>query len=149
MSPLLRRLSGSWVARGLGAGAATAVVDHSVGLALAMAGLPTRAAATGGKVAGALFSYVAHRRFTFRDHRQPLTASGARYALVAVAVTAAHGQVVVWLRDGVGLPYLVAAVLTDGLVVTPSWLVALRFFVFPAARPAARVPPIDPSAPGI
>ncbi|MDX2015076.1 MAG: GtrA family protein [Myxococcaceae bacterium] len=132
---MLRRLLGSWVVRGLSAGAATALVDHAVGLALAMAGLPTRAAATGGKVAGALFSYVAHRRFTFTDHQQSVGASGLKYVATAVVITALHGQMVVWLREGAGLPYLAAAVLADVLVVTPSWLLALRYVIFPAAKP--------------
>jgi putative flippase GtrA len=146
---VLSRFLRSWVVRGLSAGAVTAVVDHTVGLLLIALGLPTRVAATGGKVAGALFSYVAHRTFTFKDHQQSVARSGVKYLAVAVTVTALHGQVVVWLRDGAGLPYLVAAVLADVLVVTPSWLLALRYLIFPAA-PAGngKAPPIVPKPPG-
>jgi putative flippase GtrA len=145
---VVRRLFGSWIVRGLSAGAATAVVDHTVGLALALAGVPTRGAATGGKVAGALFSYVAHRRFTFTDHQQSVGASGLKYVVTAALITALHGQVVVWLRDGAGLPYLAAAVLADGLVVTPSWLLALRYVIFPAAKAGnAAAAPIVPRPP--
>lgn len=132
---MLERVFGSWVVRGLSTGAVSSVIDHAVGLGLAVAGMPTRGAATGGKVAGAVFSYVAHRRFTFTDHRQSLKASGLKYTVTAVVITAFHGQVAVWLRDGAGLPYLAAAVLADALVVTPSWLLALRYVIFPAAKP--------------
>ncbi|MBE2253243.1 MAG: GtrA family protein [Myxococcus sp.] len=130
-----KRLRDSWVVRGLGAGAATSLLDHAVGVTLALLGAPTRAAAMSGKVVGAVFSYFAHRRFTFRDHAQPLVASGARYLAFVILITLVHGQVVVWLRDGLGLPYVIAAVLADVTVVTPAWMLALRYVIFPAAPP--------------
>lgn len=132
--------------RALGTGAMGTLLDHGVGLGLAWLGAPTRVAAGSGKLAGALFGYLGHRVFSFTDHAQPLARSGARYALVTVVVTLLHGQLVVWLRDGLGLPYLAAAVLGDAVVGTPVWMLALRFFVFPAA---ARSPPGNREAPAI
>lgn len=128
---MIKKLIDSWVARGLGTGAVASVIDHVLGLTLAAVGVPTRFAAGSGKAAGSLFSYFAHRRFTFRDHSQSVVSSGAKYVFFAVLIGLAHGQVTVWLRDGLGLPYLVAALAADLLVVTPSWLLALRFVIFP------------------
>ncbi len=140
---MIKKLVGSWVARGLGTGAVASIIDHVLGLTLAALGVPTRFAAMGGKTAGAIFSYFAHRRFTFRDHDQSVVSSGAKYVFFAIVIGLAHGQVTVWLRDGLGLPYLVAALAADLLVVTPSWLVALRFVIFPKASRAASSAPID------
>lgn len=128
---LLERLRGSWVVRGLGAGAATSVVDHLVGVTLSLLGVPTRFAAGGGKTAGALFSYFAHRTFTFTDHSQPVLGSSLKYLTFVVLIGAGHGQVVVWLRDGLGWPYLVSAVLADVVLTTPAWMLALRYVIFP------------------
>ncbi|MBM4781895.1 MAG: hypothetical protein GQE15_29805 [Archangiaceae bacterium] len=130
---LLERLRSSWLVRGLGAGAMTSVIDHLVGVTLAFLGVPTRVAAGGGKAAGALFSYFAHRLFTFKDHSQPVLGSSLKYLTFVVLIGAGHGQVVVWLRDGLGWPYLVAAVFADVILVTPAWMLALRYVVFPKA----------------
>ncbi len=145
-----KRFKASWLVRGLGAGAMTSVIDHGVGVSLAFFGAPTRVAAMSGKVVGAVFSYFAHRTFTFKDHAQPLAASGARYVGFVVLISLVHGQVVVWLRDGLGVPYVVAAVLADVTVVTPAWMLALRYVVFPpvAAPPKSDAPPIVQPPPG-
>lgn len=134
---MLKRLLDSWIPRLLGTGAVASVIDHAVGLTLASVGLPTRTAAMAGKFAGSVFSYFVHRRFTFRDHAQSLLVSSLKFVFFAIVIGLMHGQVTVWLRDGAGLPYLVAAVLADLLVVTPSWMVALRFVIFPKAGPPA------------
>ncbi|MDP3237384.1 MAG: GtrA family protein [Myxococcales bacterium] len=141
-----KRFKASWLVRGLGTGAMTSVIDHGVGVSLAFFGAPTRVAAMSGKVVGAVFSYFAHRTFTFTDHQQPLAGSGARYVGFVVLISLVHGQAVVWLRDGLGVPYVVAAVLADVTIVTPAWMLALRYVVFPSAKAAA--PPIDPPPPG-
>lgn len=125
------RLRNSWVVRVLGAGAVASIIDHLVGLTLATLGVPTRVAAGSGKAAGALFSYFAHRHFSFKDHAQPVLASSVKYLVFVVLIGAGHGQVVVWLRDGLGWPYLVAAVVADLILVTPSWMLALRYVIFP------------------
>lgn len=128
---VLERLRNSWLVRGLGAGAVTSVLDHLVGVTLAFFGVPTRVAAGGGKLVGAIFSYFAHRTFTFKDHAQPVAASSVKYVTFVVLIGAGHGQVVVWLRDGLGWPYLVAAVLADVVLVSPAWMLALRYVIFP------------------
>lgn len=147
---MLERLKAFWLVRALGAGAIASVMDHGLGLTLAFFGAPTRVAAMSGKVVGAIFSYFAHRTFTFKDHAQSVAASGTRYVAFVVLTTVAHGQVVVWLRDTLGVPYLFAAVLADVLVVTPTWMLALRYFIFPPAPGASKSepPPIVPPPPG-
>jgi putative flippase GtrA len=137
-----KRLKASWLVRALSTGAMSSVIDHAVGLTLASFGAPTRVAAMSGKVVGALFSYFAHRTFTFQDHSQPLVGSGARYAIFVVVIGALHGQGVVWLRDSSGVPYLIAAILADVVFVTPAWLLVLRYVVFPLApEPRVTAPP--------
>ena len=145
-----KRLKASWLVRGLGTGAMTSVIDHTVGVSLAFFGAPPRVAAMSGKVVGAVFSYFAHRTFTFKDHTQPLAASGARYVGFVVLISLVHGQAVVWLRDGLGVPYVIAAVLADVTIVTPAWMLALRYVVFPPAPELRKseVTPIIPPPPG-
>ena len=143
MSSLRQRLAKSWVFRSLSAGAVASLLDHSVGVACAFAGVPTRWAALSGKVTGGVFGFFALRHFAFVDHRTSLLGSAARFIAVNGATALLHGQVAVWLREDVGAPYLVAALVADLLVVTPVSLLATRFAVFPKHREADAAPPVS------
>lgn len=131
----------SWIFRSLSAGAVASFLDHTVGLACAYAGVPTRWAALSGKVTGGVFGFFALRHFAFVDHRTSLVGSAARFIVLNGATALLQGQVTVWLRDGLGAPYLVSALLADLLVVTPVSLVANRFAVFPKSPEGDADPP--------
>jgi putative flippase GtrA len=125
----------------LGTGALSSLLDHGTGLACKLLGMPTRAAALTGKTVGAVFSYFVHRKFTFTDHGESITKSGFKYIFCVVVISLMHAQGVVWLNDVWQCPYLVAAIVADLAIVTPSWMLALRFFVFPRAKkPATKNP---------
>ena len=85
-----------------------------------------------GTTVGSTFSYFANRHFAFRDHKEPVARSGLKYFLMQVALGLAHGQAVVWLRDGLHVPFMIAKMCADLLVVTGPQLYLLRHFIFPA-----------------
>jgi putative flippase GtrA len=142
MSSLRERLARWWVVRSLGAGIVGTVLDHSVGVVCAMAGVPTRWAAMSGKVVGFTFGFFALRHFAFVDHRTSLLGSAVRFAAINFCISLLHGQVTVWLREGAGAPYVVAAMTADLLVVTPLSLLANRYAIFPKHRERAPPPKV-------
>jgi len=141
MTSLRQRLSRSWVFRSLSAGAVASFLDHSVGFACAFGGMPTRWAALAGKITGGIVGFFALRHFAFVDHRTSLLGSAARFIAVNGVTALLQGQVAVWLRDGAGAPYIVAALVADLLVVTPVSLIANRYAVFPKHAEGDAVPP--------
>lgn len=130
-----QRVLASWAVRSLGVGALATSLDLALGTTLLALGVPTRFAAMSGTTLGATFGFFANRRFAFQDHAQSLGSSAVRYVLVVLGTSAVHGQVVVWFRDGLGLPYVAAKLLADLLVLLPSQLVLMRYLVFPRAKP--------------
>jgi putative flippase GtrA len=130
----MRRGANSWVLRGLGVGAVATLLDLSLGLGLVAMQAPTRAAAMAGTLSGAAFTFVLNRLFTFRDSAQGLWGAAFKFALVTAATSTVHGQVVVFLRDAQAIPYPVAKILADLLVLTFSQLLLLRYVVFPKSE---------------
>ncbi len=136
MNPL-QRIYRFWLSRSLMIGAVSTTLDLSTGVLLLWLGASTRIAAMAGTTVGSTFSYFANRHFAFRDHQEPVASSGLKYVLMQAVLGLAHGQVVVWLRDGLGVPYLVAKMIGDLLVVTGPQLYIMRHFIFPAKTSAA------------
>jgi putative flippase GtrA len=129
---LLRRLWSSWATRSLAVGAVATVLDLALGTSLLLTGVAsTRAAAMTGTAFGALFGYFANRYFAFRDHDRSANASAVRFALVALTSTLIHGQLVVWMRDSFGVPFVVAKMVADVLVFNVGQLLMMRYLVFP------------------
>ncbi len=120
-----------WAARSLAIGAGSVAFDLATGLTLLWLGAPTRVAAMSGNAVGSTFTYFANRHFAFRDHAEPVAKSGLKFFLMQAMLAVVHGQVVVWLRDGQGLPYVLAKLLADVLVVTGPQLLLMRFVIFP------------------
>jgi putative flippase GtrA len=98
--------------------------------------LPTRAAAMTGTVLGAVFTFVANQRFAFKDSGSHLTLSRSmvRFAAATLFASVVHGQLVVWLRDTFGVPFVPSKIVSDVLVFTLGQLVLLRYVVFPKAK---------------
>lgn len=128
--------------RSLAVGAAAVALDLTLGLGLiTFFAASSRVAAMAGTGLGSVFSYFANRSFAFKDSDAKLRQSALRFALTTVALSVAHGQAVVVLRDRFGVPYVPAKVAADLIVITFTQLVLLRFVVFPRARQAPAVPP--------
>ena len=131
---LAERIWKFWAARSLMIGAVSTMLDMSTGLAVLWLGGPTRAAAMSGTTVGSTFTYFANRHFAFKDHKEPVAKSGLKFALMQLVLGIAHGQVTVWLRDGLGVPYLIAKMCADMLVVTFPQLWLMRNFIFPVHK---------------
>ncbi len=137
---LLMRVWKNWATRSLAIGAGATVLDLVVGTTMLVAlHLPTRAAAMTGTVLGAAFTFVANRRFAFSDSGTQLTLSRSllRFAAATLFASVVHGQLVVWLRDTFGVPYVPSKIVSDVLVFTLGQLVLLRYVVFPRPKTPA------------
>ena len=85
-----------------------------------------------GFVVGGIMSYLLNRRFTFATDRSHLGAI-PRFAVTALVAFALTGLLMAWFTDGLGLHYLVAQVITTGLVMIWTFS-ANRFWTFGDAR---------------
>lgn len=92
-----------------------------------------------GTLVGATWTYFANRAYAFTDGDQRLQRSALRFVLTTLALSAAHGQAVVLLRDRWGMPYVPAKIIADVVVLTFTQLVLYRFFVFPRAAASSPV----------
>lgn len=126
-----RRLEGLWALKSLLVGVGAVVIALVLGWLVLGLGGSTRAAAMLGLAVAWLFTYVANRRWAFDDSDASLTSSGAKFLAMAVGTTLVHGQVVTWLVDTWAVPFTVAKLLGDALVVTIPNLLIMRFVVFP------------------
>jgi len=131
---LSERIWKFWAARSLMIGAVSTTLDICAGGLVLLLGGPTRAAAMTGTTLGSTFSYFANRHFAFKDHQEPVAKSGLKFILMQTVLGLAHGQVTVWLRDDLGLPYLIAKMSADLLVVTFPQLWLMRNFIFPVHK---------------
>jgi putative flippase GtrA len=122
---LLTRQFAAFVAVGL----AAAVVHYGLLIALVETGAALPVPATlAGYVAGGVVSYALNRRFAFESRRRHREAAW-RFALVAAVGFGLTGLFMSVLNGVLGLPYLVAQVLTTGVVLFWSFL-AHRLWTF-------------------
>lgn len=128
-----QRLFGRWEVKSLLVGGGSVVLALVLGWLVLWLDGSTRAAAMVGTGVGWVFTYFANRAFAFSDSDAPLASSGVRFTLMAIGSSLAQGQVVVWLCDGLGLPYTVAKLIADAVVVTVPNLLIMRYLVFPSA----------------
>ncbi len=115
--PVLRQL-GSFSLVGV-----LAAIGHygTLVAAVELAHLEAVPAALAGYLVGGVVSYLLNRRWTFASDR-PHEAAVPRFVLVAVAGFLLTGVAMAVLCDGLGLHYLVAQLLTTGLVMLWSFL---------------------------
>jgi putative flippase GtrA len=133
--PLLKRVWNNWATKSLAVGAVATLIDIALGTVLLTAfQMPTRFAAMTGTVLGASFTFVANKYFAFKDHKPKLGHSALRFVLVTLGASLVHGQLVVWLRDRFGVPYVPSKMISDVAVFTFGQLLLLRYVVFPKAK---------------
>lgn len=141
-----RRLWRSWATRSLAVGAIATALDVGVGVAF-VNGLmaPTRLGAMAGVAIGAAFTFFASRFFAFREHDPSLARPAVRFLLATGLAMLVHGQLVVLLRDGAGVPFVLAKLVADVGVFTVGQLFLLRYLVFPKRKPSLAIG-LEPSS---
>ncbi len=152
---LLRKVIRSWATKSLIVGAAATAIDLVVGVGLLVFleahadfsppllgffGTPTRLAAMMGTVVGSTFNFFANRYFSFAEPNPQLAAPALRFALVTLLSILAHAQVVVFLRDGWAVPYVLAKIIADLCVFTAAQPFVLRYVVFPRRKASTASP---------
>ncbi len=145
----LRRVWESWATRSLAVGAVATVLDIALGGTLLLLGVPTRGAAMTGVVLGAAFTFFANRYFAFKEHHPELASPAIRFLIATVLSSIAHGQLVVWMRDNAGIPFVVSKMAADLVVFTFGQMLLLRYVVFPKkkAEPVHVAPGADANGP--
>lgn len=131
---LAERIWKFWAARSLMIGVVSTTLDLTTGSLILWLGGHTRIAAMSGTTVGSTFTYFANRHFAFKDHKEPVAKSGLKFFLMQAVLGIVHGQVTVWLRDGLGIPYVIAKMCADLLVVTFPQLWLMRNFIFPVHK---------------
>lgn len=123
-TPLTRQFSAFF-----GVGLVSALVHYGtlVGLVEGAGQAPAPATLVG-YVAGGLVSYVLNRRYAFRSDR-PHREATWRFAAVAFVGFLLTGLFMALFNGGLGIPYLVAQVMTTGVVLIWSFL-ANRLWTF-------------------
>jgi putative flippase GtrA len=139
----LERAWKSWATKSLAIGILATGLDIALGTSLLMfAHVPTRWAAMIGSTVGATFTFLANRYFAFRERTSKgLGKEALRFVLVTAVSSLAHGQLVVWLRDHFGVPFVPAKMAADLVVFTFFQLVLLRYVVFTKKTKAAKNKP--------
>jgi putative flippase GtrA len=143
------RLWKSWATRSLAIGLVATGLDIALGTSLlVLAHVPTRWAAMIGSTLGATFTFLANRYFAFRERTSKgLGKEALRFVLVTAVSSLAHGQLVVWLRDHFGVPFVPAKMAADLVVFTLIQLVLLRYVVFTKKKKAAKLKPESETQP--
>lgn len=135
---LRTRLWRSWKTRSLVVGAASTAVDLIVGLSalwiLGEGENHSRYAAMAGTVVGCTFNFLANRYFAFRENNPKLASPAIRFIIVTTVQSLVHGQVVSFLRDGMGVPFVPSKMIGDVIVFTFAQLLVLRYIVFPKKK---------------
>ncbi len=126
--------------RSLLIGAGATAIDVIVGNTALQLGAATRFAAMTGFVIGGFSSFVGHRYFAFQEQKPLLLRPAVKWALMMLLQTAFHGQLVVWLRDRMGIPFTIAKFIADIPAATVLQLVAVRFFVFAKPKTSTDAP---------
>lgn len=114
----LRRQIGAFI----GVGVLAAIAHYGVLVSLVEGGIASPVPATlCGYLAGGLVSYVLNRRHTYKSDR-PHGEAGWRFAVVAGVGFLMTGMSMHTLVTGLGMPYLLAQLITTGMVLVWSFL---------------------------
>lgn len=132
------KLTTSWATRSLAVGAVATFLDIAVGLfALHVLSWSTRVAAMSGVAIGAVWQFVGNRLFAFREQQPQWLLPALRFLGATSAAMIVHGQLVVWLCEGLGILFAVSKLLADFVVFTFGQLLLMRFVVFPKRKDAS------------
>ncbi|MBS1151414.1 MAG: GtrA-like protein [Myxococcaceae bacterium] len=140
---MIKRVLKSWATLSLAAGAVATAFDLALGSTLLSFGTPTRAAAMAGTTLGSTIAFFLNRYVAFREKKPKVVVPALRFLLVTLVGITLHGQVVVLLREEVGVPWVPAKLIADVCVFTFAQLIVFRYFVFP--RPKEAPATSDPS----
>jgi len=125
----------SWAVPSLMVGAVATLVDVGVLLA-AMHWLHVSSAggAMLGVAVGSTVAFLGNRRFAFRSSASAWRPEALRFVAGTTVGMVVHAALVRTLADGVGVPVVLAKLVSDVCVFTFGQLLLLRFFVFPVRR---------------
>jgi putative flippase GtrA len=104
--------------------------------AVELGGVVPLAASAAGFCVGATIKYVLNYFVAFRSAAKH-SAALAKFAVAIAVLFALNAAFFALLQQGLGLHYMVAQVLTTGLLIPPGYLLS-RLWVFAAARRAAQ-----------
>ncbi|HVP61112.1 MAG TPA: GtrA family protein [Myxococcaceae bacterium] len=145
----------SWAVPSLMVGAVATLVDVGVLLG-AMRWLHASSAegAMLGVAVGSTVAFLGNRRFAFRSSATALLPEALRFLAGTMAGMLVHAALVRTLADRLGVPVVLAKLVSDVCVFTFGQLLLLRFFVFPARRKLealgrSRAPRWDVPEPGL
>jgi putative flippase GtrA len=145
----------SWAVPSLLVGAGATAVD--VGVLLAAIRWLHASSAGGamlGVAVGSTVAFLGNRRFAFRTSASAWMPEALRFLAGTTAGMLVHAALVRTLADGLGVPVVLAKLVSDVCVFTFGQLLLLRFFVFPVRRTLdavarARPPHWDVPEPGL
>lgn len=139
----------SWAVPSLMVGAVATLVDVGVLLAaLRWLHASTAEAAMLGVAVGSTVAFLGNRRFAFRSFARSWAPEALRFLAGTLTGMGVHAMLVRTLADRLGVPVVLAKLVSDVCVFTFGQLLLLRFFVFPVRRklemgPGARAPRWD------
>jgi len=139
MAPLLAFAASGLLAFGVDAGALLALQAATGSLALAV---------VGARVLSAAVNFGVNRALVFGRSRRPTSVreSAARYAALALLLLAASYGMLDALHGTLGVPLLVAKVLTDAALFLASWTVQRQVVFPPTSGPLTPGPPTSGGA---
>jgi len=125
----------AWAVPSLLVGAVATAVDVGV-LVAAMRWLHASSAggAMLGVAVGSTVAFLGNRRFAFRSSARAWVPEALRFIAGTTVGMLVHAALVHTLADRVGVPVVLAKLVSDVCVFTFGQLLLLRFFVFPARR---------------
>jgi putative flippase GtrA len=125
----------SWAVPSLMVGAVATLVDVGVLLAaIRWLHASTAGGAMLGVAVGSTVAFLGNRSFAFRSSATAWLPEALRFLAGTTAGMLVHAALVRTLADRVGVPVVLAKLVSDLCVFTFGQLLLLRFFVFPARR---------------
>ncbi|MGZ6162817.1 MAG: GtrA family protein [Myxococcaceae bacterium] len=92
-----------------------------------------------GVAVGSTVAFLGNRRFAFRSAARSWIPEALRFIAGTTVGMLLHAALVRTLADRMGLPVVLAKLISDVCVFTFGQLLLLRFFVFPARRTLATI----------
>ena len=125
----------SWAVPSLMVGAVATLVDVGVLLSsIRWLHASTAEGAMLGVAVGSTVAFLGNRRFAFRSSARAWKPEALRFLAGTLAGMGVHAMMVRTLADRLGVPVVLAKLVSDVCVFTFGQLLLLRFFVFPVRR---------------
>lgn len=125
----------SWAVPSLMVGAVATLVDVGVLLAsMRWLHASTAEGAMLGVAVGSTVAFVGNRRYAFRNSARAWLPEALRFVAGTGVGMVVHALLVRTLHDRLGVPVVLAKLVSDVCVFTFGQLLLLRFFVFPARQ---------------